>query len=94
MRVINVQILLIMTACEILDSLGRKEYQKGSTQVYDCRFWREPKQDIANIIMDNHIDEGGSVFYYWDSDSKIADLAVFAQRKSYLSAHMSRTHSA
>jgi len=70
MRVINVQILLIMIACEILDSLGRKEYQKGSTQVYDCRFWREPKQDIANIIMDNHIDEGGSVFYYWDSDSK------------------------
>ena len=35
--------------------------------VVDCRFWNEPKQDIAKIIMENKIDSEGSVFYYWDT---------------------------
>ena len=45
------------------------EYSDRDTQVYDCRFWREPKQEIATIIMNNEIDKQASVFYFWNEAS-------------------------
>jgi len=66
MRGITTRILFFITVSEIHLSF---EYEGHKTpQVYDCRFWREPKQDIATIIMKDRIDEEGSVFYFWDSD--------------------------
>ena len=49
------------------DSDERLKNSLEDTGVYDCRFWREPKQEIATIIIDNRLDTDGSVFYYWDS---------------------------
>jgi len=67
MRVISTRIIILIVFCEIHASIEYEEYQSGNTQVYDCRFWREPKQDIATIIMNNKIDKQGSVFYFWDA---------------------------
>jgi hypothetical protein len=37
--------------------------------VYDCRFWREPKQEIAKMIMNNKKDKQESVFYFWNTSA-------------------------
>ena len=37
--------------------------------VYDCRFWREPKQEIAKMIMNNKKDKQKSVFYFWNTSA-------------------------
>ena len=37
--------------------------------VYDCRFWREPKQKIAKMIMNNKKDKQLSVFYFWNTSA-------------------------
>ena len=33
----------------------------------DCRFWKEPKQSWATMIVSSKKDKEGSVFYFWDS---------------------------
>ena len=47
-----------------------KEDRYRDMQVFDCRFWRGPKQEIARSIMNNKIDKQGSVFYFWSSASQ------------------------
>ena len=40
----------------------------GQTSPYpepDCRFWPEPKQSRADLILDRKKDREGSVFYFW-----------------------------
>lgn len=69
MRVITSQIIIFIVFSEIYSSFEYEEYRAEDTQVYDCRFWREPKQDIATIIMNMRIDKQGSVFYFWDADT-------------------------
>ena len=34
----------------------------------DCRFWPEPKQSRADLILDREKDREGSVFYFWSED--------------------------
>ena len=36
----------------------------------DCRFWAEPKQSWATMIAKSGKEQEGSVFYFWDSESK------------------------
>merc|ERR1719483_1274654 len=40
------------------------------SQVYDCRFWREPKHEIATQIVKHKIDKQGSVFYFWNGSTR------------------------
>ena len=34
----------------------------------DCRFWPEPKQNQASLILQSEKDREGSVFYFWSQE--------------------------
>ena len=69
MKVSRVEVILFWVIIGTSDQTRDRQQSQAMMDVgfVDCRFWNEPKQDIAKIIMENKIDSEGSVFYYWDT---------------------------
>jgi len=69
MKVSRVEVILFWVIIGTSDQTRDRQQSHAMMDVgvVDCRFWNEPKQDIAKIIMENKIDSEGSVFYYWDT---------------------------
>ena len=58
---------LSATLCLLLVMVRTSDQRDTIDLDVDCRFWEEPKQSRANMIVNRKKDKEGSVFYYWDS---------------------------
>ena len=74
----------ILTFAVTSVSLGPSD-QTGA--VYDCRFWREPRAEVARAIAETRMggDPGPGVFYWWSQSGTVvrnhATLAMLKQIK-------------
>ena len=48
--------------------LGATTSQTSPHPEPDCRFWLEPKQSRASLILQTEKDREGSVFYFWSQE--------------------------
>jgi len=66
---VGVTLIWILGFIRLSNQADKQSLQQSllDSGVYDCRFWQQPKQEVARIIIDNRIDSEASVFYFWDT---------------------------
>ena len=79
--------------------IGRSDQAPGN-QVYDCRFWREPRSEVARAISEDRrgleLDtRDPGVFYWWDSRrDECLPCSVFLKRTLIMCSYIRDTECA